>query len=252
MLPSELPVITHPPIMLRPFRDEDTGLIQSVATDRLIPLITTVPASGDPDDARAYLVRQHDRLASSAGYSFAIADAATGHAVGQIGLWLANISAGRASTGYWLASRFRRRGYATAALTAISRWGFSLDGVRRIEAYVEPWNEGSWRAAENAGFRREGLMRSWQQVGPERVDMYMYSLLPHDLPTSGEHGHQIDPAAEKASADQQIAAAMAAERESLSLECRADPARFERLLAPDFHEFGASGGEIGYQGTVRG
>jgi hypothetical protein len=54
----------------------------------------------------------------------------------------------------------------------------------------------------------------------------------------------------QAAADQQIAAAMAAERESLSLECRAGAARFGRLLAPDFHEFGASGCEIGYEGTA--
>jgi hypothetical protein len=48
----------------------------------------------------------------------------------------------------------------------------------------------------------------------------------------------------------QIAEVMSAERESLRPECRADVARLERLLAPDFHEFGASGGEVGYQGTA--
>ena len=42
----------------------------------------------------------------------------------------------------------------------------------------------------------------------------------------------------------------AAERESLRPECRADAARLERLLAPDFHEFGTSGREIGYEGTA--
>jgi hypothetical protein len=52
------------------------------------------------------------------------------------------------------------------------------------------------------------------------------------------------------SAAQQIAEAIAAEHESLSPECRADPVRFGRLLAPDFHEFGASGSQIGYQGTA--
>ena len=51
-------------------------------------------------------------------------------------------------------------------------------------------------------------------------------------------------------ADQQIAEVMTAEHESLSPQCRADPARFERLLAPDFHEFGASGGEFGFAGTA--
>jgi hypothetical protein len=52
------------------------------------------------------------------------------------------------------------------------------------------------------------------------------------------------------SADQQIAEAVAAEYESLSPECRADAARLGGLLAPDFHEFGASGAEYGYEGTA--
>jgi len=60
----------------------------------------------------------------------------------------------------------------------------------------------------------------------------------------------MEQAAERLVAARQIAEAMAAEHESLRLECRADPARFERLLAPDFHEFGASRGEIGYGGTA--
>ena len=60
----------------------------------------------------------------------------------------------------------------------MSDWALSLDEVQRLELYVEPWNEGSWRAAERCGFQREGLLRSWQLVGDERNDMYMYSRLP--------------------------------------------------------------------------
>ncbi len=55
---------------------------------------------------------------------------------------------------------------------------------------------------------------------------------------------------ERAVADRQVTEAVAAECESLSIECRADPARLKRLLAPDFHEFGASGGELSYEGTA--
>ncbi|MGH3453609.1 MAG: DUF4440 domain-containing protein [Nocardioidaceae bacterium] len=50
--------------------------------------------------------------------------------------------------------------------------------------------------------------------------------------------------------DEQVAEVIAAERESLSPECRADAVRLGRLLAPDFHEYGASGGEFGYEGTA--
>ena len=51
----------------------------------------------------------------------------------------------------------------------------------------------------------------------------------------------MEKTAGQAQADQQIAAAMAAEQESLSPQCRADASRLERLLAPDFHDFGDQG-----------
>ena len=181
MLPRNMPVLMHPPVTLRAFRTEDAGLVLSATGDALIPLITTVPASGGAAAAEAYIERQHERLASGTGYSFAITDTGTGQAVGQVGLWLKDASQGRASIGYWVAAQFRRHGYATAALEAVSRWGLSLDGIHRLELYVEPWNSGSWRAAERTGYHREGLLRSWQQVGTQRRDMYMYSLLPSDV-----------------------------------------------------------------------
>jgi hypothetical protein len=59
----------------------------------------------------------------------------------------------------------------------------------------------------------------------------------------------MDQNAAASSADQ-IAEAVAAEHESLSPECRDDPARLGRLLAPDFHEFGASGAEYSYEGAA--
>jgi len=182
MLPRRTPVIRRPPVVLRAFRDSDAALIQSVAADPLIPLITSVPASGSRADALAFIGRQHRRLSAGQGYSFAITDADSGTPVGQVGLWLRDADHGRASVGYWVAAPHRRRGYTTAALDAISRWGLALDGIDRLELYVEPWNEGSWRAAERAGYHREGLLRRWQYVGPERRDMYMYSLFPEDLP----------------------------------------------------------------------
>jgi hypothetical protein len=64
-----------------------------------------------------------------------------------------------------------------------------------------------------------------------------------------EHG-SMDKTDRQAATDLQIAEAMAAEHESLSPECRGDVARFGQLLAPDFHEFGTSGGEFCHEGTA--
>ena len=177
MLPNEMPCLQYGTAVLRAFESSDAALVQSVATDDLIPLITTVPASGTHEDALAFIARQRHRLVAGTGYSFAIADASSGDAVGQIGLWTRDIAQGRATTGYWVAPAHRRRGYVTAALQALTAWALQLDEVERVQLYVEPWNRGSWQAAERCGFQREGLLRSWQRVGEVRKDMYVYSLV---------------------------------------------------------------------------
>ncbi|WP_425309576.1 GNAT family protein [Ammonicoccus fulvus] len=177
MLPKTMPKLIGSRVTRREFRAADASFVQSVSEDPLIPLITTVPASGTVEHALAYIARQHDRLRTGAGYSFAIVENHSAQPVGQIGLWLSGIKEGRASTGYWISPRFRRRGLVGAALQVLSDWALSLEEVERLELHVEPWNEGSWRAAEACGFEREGLLRSWRQVGTERRDMFMYTRL---------------------------------------------------------------------------
>jgi RimJ/RimL family protein N-acetyltransferase len=125
------------------------------------------------------------------GFSFAIAEATSDRLVGQIGLWLRarapdgatgylEEAHGRAALGYWVAPAERGRGYASDALNAVSAWALSREDVHRLELFIEPTNDRSWRAAERARFQREGLVRSWQQIGDERRDMYVYSRLPND------------------------------------------------------------------------
>ena len=185
MLPAELPNLGDGRVTLRAFVNDDVDLVRSVARDPLIPLITTVPASGSHDDALSYIARQHERLRTGAGYSFAITDQHD-QCIGNIGLWLSSIHQGRASTGYWLAPAFRGRGYAKRALAILSGWAETLEDVARLELYVEPWNEASWRCAEACGFEREGLLRSWQQVGDSRKDMFMYSRIRVDESAQAE------------------------------------------------------------------
>lgn len=119
MLPPAIPTLHGDHASLRPFRDTDASLVQMVADDPLIPLITTVPTSGSLKDALAYIARQHDRLTAGAGYSFAITDSTTGEPVGQIGLWLRDIRDGRASTGYWVATPYRRRGFTSTRTKSV-------------------------------------------------------------------------------------------------------------------------------------
>lgn len=172
--PLILPTLSGRHVRLRAWRDTDVALIREVSHDPLIPLVTTVPRTDDEEAASAFIRRQHQRLESGAGYAFAIADL-DDHAVGHIGLF--PVAQTRASVGYWIGTSQRRRGFAAAALATLVSWASTLEGLDRLELYVEPANEGSWRVAESAGFEREGLLKGWQRIDGRPRDMYMYARL---------------------------------------------------------------------------
>jgi RimJ/RimL family protein N-acetyltransferase len=87
----------------------------------------------------------------------------------------------RASTGYFVVERHRGAGFAGRALATLATWAFEAIDVVRLELYAEPWNVGSIRTAERAGFVREGLLRKAERVGSERRDMFVYGRLREDL-----------------------------------------------------------------------
>ena len=75
----------------------------------------------------------------------------------------------------------RGHGIAATALRAVTTWGLSELRIPRLQLSVEPSNTASIRTAERAGYQREGLLRQWQEIGGERRDMFMYSMLRADL-----------------------------------------------------------------------
>ncbi|RDI53959.1 RimJ/RimL family protein N-acetyltransferase [Nocardia mexicana] len=173
-----VPLLEGEQVRLRPFADTDANSVVEAGLDPTIPQNTTVVAHGDHNDALAFIQRQHQRAITGEGWSFAITNPETDTAVGHIGLWRRNIDHGRASIGYWILQCHRRHGYATRALCALSSWAATHDDISRLELFVEPMNEGSWRAAESAGYQREGLLRRWQKVDGQPRDMYIYARLP--------------------------------------------------------------------------
>jgi ribosomal-protein-alanine N-acetyltransferase len=167
--------VAHGPVVLREFSAADLPMVREMSADPYLPQIGTLPLNASGQEARAYIDRQRGRLAEGKGFSFAIAEADTGRGVGQIGLWLAGLDEGRATAGYSVMPSARGRGLAAAALTALTSFGWTISGLHRIELYIEPWNAGSVNTAERAGFEREGLLRSHQEIGGRRRDMLLYA-----------------------------------------------------------------------------
>ncbi|SDI07561.1 Protein N-acetyltransferase, RimJ/RimL family [Actinokineospora alba] len=165
------------PVVLRAFAERDVQLAFEFGDDPYVPLIGSLPAKPSDQEAMDWIHRQQSRLAEGVGLSFAIADARTDEAVGAIGLWLQNLAAGRATAGYSVAATHRGRGFASSALTALTAFAWTIPALHRVELHIEPWNLGSIRVAENAGYRREGLLRSHQEIGGVRRDMLLHATI---------------------------------------------------------------------------
>jgi RimJ/RimL family protein N-acetyltransferase len=166
---------TYGSVVLREFTDEDVHIAVELGNDPYVPLIGSLPAHPTAQQALEWIHRQRGRPAEGIGMSFAIADAESDDAVGAIGLWLQNQSAGRATAGYSVAAAHRGRGIASSALKALTTFAWTIPALHRVELYIEPWNSGSIHVAEASEYHREGLLRSHQEIGAIRRDMLLYA-----------------------------------------------------------------------------
>lgn len=171
------PTLRGKDVVLRGWRDTDTGVVLAVAGDPLIPSISSVPTDGEHDSAVSYIARQNQRAVDGLGWAFAVTASEDEPAAGFVGIFWRDRDEGRASIGYWTGPDARRRGVTTRAVRLAAGWALDQPGLMRLEAYIEPWNTGSIRVAEGAGFEHEGLMRSFAPIGARRMDALLYARL---------------------------------------------------------------------------
>lgn len=137
---------------------------------------------------RQRLRRYREDFAAGAAAPFLIFDNSNGKLVG--GITLGNIRHGVAQTGqigYWIGERYAGQGYMSEAIRLVVRYAFVTLRLHRIEAACIPDNVRSTRVLEKAGFRREGLLRSYLRINGSWQDHYLYALIADD-PGSTKRG----------------------------------------------------------------
>lgn len=182
--PIEFPVegLTDGVVLLRLPADADVESIVEMCRDPEIQRYTTVPADYRPSHAVEWIQRGQAGIAAGTDLHVVITDADDGAVLGTISLHEINRPASRCVSGYFVAPWARGRGVARRALVLITAYAFDVLRLARVEVTIEPENEPSHRVALAAGFKKEGLLRSYMPVAGQRRDMVMYSLLPHEHP----------------------------------------------------------------------
>jgi RimJ/RimL family protein N-acetyltransferase len=179
-LPLPDPPLSDGVIALREKAEGDIPALVAAVQDPLIPRYTRVPSPYGERQAREFLVEQRRRREAGLELSLLVVDAEDDGLLGSVGATVDRENA-RAEIGYWVAKEARGRGVATAAVVLLGTWLFETLGLARLQIHTETDNVASQRVAERAGFRREGMLRSYELLEGRPIDVVMFAALPGEL-----------------------------------------------------------------------
>jgi [ribosomal protein S5]-alanine N-acetyltransferase len=162
---------------LRPLRPDDADSLFAIYADPEFARYWSAPPWTDRAQAREYLAKGEQDLATGQYLRLGIFLRDAGELVGTCSLFNFVPSCRRADLGYGIARPHWRRGYMGEAVGALLHHAFDVLALHRLEADVDPRNEASIRALEKLGFQREGYLRERWIVGDEISDTAFYGLL---------------------------------------------------------------------------
>ncbi len=175
-IPYPEPPLAGTTFVLRPFREDDFAAASELGQDKATA--RWVPALPAADGAAVVAFFEECRRAGELLH-LVIADRIGDAYLGEV---MAAPSEHRvAELGVGVVPAARGRGLATEALRLLAEWALGALGHARLQVFVAPENVHALRAAEGAGFRREGLLRSYWESDGARLDAVVLSLLPADM-----------------------------------------------------------------------
>ena len=166
---------------MREWRAEDVPAMAAMLDEPAIVRWTRVPSPYTERDGLDFVSNGDAERERGEGINLAIVGAEDDALLGSISLRIATWADLRAQLGYLMGAHARGRGVMPRAIRLVTRWGLETLGLERIEILVHPDNVSSQRAAEKAGFQREGVLRSYTRVKDQRFDMIAFSMLPGEL-----------------------------------------------------------------------
>ena len=104
------------------------------------------------------------------------------------------VGEGAFEIGYWIRSSRAGQGLATEVTAALTRVGFEVCQVDRIEIHCEPENERSIRIPRKLGYAEEALLRRrlYAAPGGEPRDAIVFSLFRADYPHTPAASAQLE------------------------------------------------------------
>jgi ribosomal-protein-serine acetyltransferase len=169
--------------LFRPFAESDAPSFAEAVRESVASVgkwMSWAHSGYSEADARAWFALCDQERANGTSHELGIFDADSKVFVGGCGLNQFNVVHGFCNLGYWVRQPWQRKGAASAAVQALTRFAFEELKLARVEIVVAAENAPSLAVAVKAGALQEGLARNRLRVHGESTDAYVFSVVPED------------------------------------------------------------------------
>ena len=181
---EHLPTINTSRLSLRPISAADADDFYAVYSNPEVMRYWSTPPLANRDAASKLIDEIQEGFERQELLKWGIALLADDKLIGSVTLFHMDFTHRRAEIGYAQGRAYWGNGYMQEALKAVLNYAFETLNLHRIEADVDPRNDGSVRTLERLGFQREGYLRERWQVNGEIQDALFYGLLRPDWETA--------------------------------------------------------------------
>lgn len=103
--------------------------------------------------------------------------------IGSTGLHRIDWDVPKVEIGYWLHTRYTKKGYMVEAVKELTRFALNDLSCKRVEIRCDERNAASRKVPERLGFKLEGILRydHLDENGIDARDTCVYSLIPGDM-----------------------------------------------------------------------
>jgi RimJ/RimL family protein N-acetyltransferase len=176
-----------PRLLLRPLRPSDAQAVFAMFTDDRFMEFVTSPPFRSINAAHDLVSRDMVAMMAGERLRLGLERVEDGALIGNCTLFNLDQESRKAEIGYGLFGSAFGQGYMHEALISLLGYGFSVLGLNRVQAEIDPKNTSSAKSLERIGFAREGLLReTWISNGVVS-DSVIYGLLRSDWKK-----HQLD------------------------------------------------------------
>jgi RimJ/RimL family protein N-acetyltransferase len=174
-----LPTLRTPRLTLRPFQQDDAGVVQRLAGVPEVALTTqNIPYPYLDGMAEAWIEKHASAWDEGKFLTLAVESDADG-LVGAVSLHI-EAPHRRGELGYWISHLHWGKGFATEAAEALLTFGFRELELNRIQARHLTRNPASGRVLQKLGMSAEGVQRQHMYVRGRFEDIAMYAMLRQD------------------------------------------------------------------------